>query len=358
MAPKPGSFRGVCLVLLLVLILFPWIPQRASYAATIDDLSEPGDYKAGFSTVTVTRADSTTFEATLFYPATSAGENAPFDPSGGPYPGITFAHGFLSEVSYYTSTLEHMATHGYFVIASETYSGFTFEIDHELFARDVSDCLGYLVQQNNASSSPYYHQVKTNALGASGHSMGGGVSILAAKMDERIRAVANMAAEADTDPSAATAAEDVHVPLRLLAGSCDGITPLADHQQLIYNHANAPRQLAVFVNGVHQGFSEGPISLPETCDAGAMEKSKQLSLSRAWLTAWFDYYLKQDTTLEDLVWGDGLHADPLVEVQASAGAQSNTSTPTFTPTVTPRPTSTMRPACTEDCRYYFPLQGH
>ncbi len=361
MAPKPGSFRGLWLVLLLVIILLPWIPRQTSQAASFADLAAPGPYQAGYRTVTVARADATTFSATLYYPATNAGENAPFDSSGGPYPAITFAHGFLSEVSYYSDLLEHLATHGYFVIASLTYSGFVFQVDHAQFAHDVSDCLTYLVQQNDSAASPYYRQVKVSAFGASGHSMGGGVSILAASEDTRIKAVANMAAEADTTPPASTAIESVRMPVRLLAGSCDGITPLADHQQVLYNHANAPRQLAVFEKGTHQGFLEGPISFPESCSGGAMAVEKQLELSRAWITGWFDYYLKQDAALEDLIWGSGLTSDPLVSVQADPGATAHTPTPTHTRTPTPtdtrtpQPTRTLWPACESDCRFYFPF---
>ncbi len=347
MAQKSVFARGFCLVLLLAIALLPWIPRQITRAATLAGLSDPGPYHAGLRDVTVTRGDGTTFTAALYYPAKTSGQDAVFDGSGGPYPAITYGHGAVSEVSYSADLLEHLATRGYFVIASKTYSGFVFEVDHAKFAQDMSDCLTYLVQQNNDSGSPYYHKVKVSAFGASGHSMGGGASILAAHNDARIKTVANLAPQADTIPPASTAIESLGIPVRLLAGSCDGITPVNDHQQVLYNHAHAPRQLAILQKATHNGFAPAPITLPETCTGGAMEQSTQSALTRAWVTGWFDYYLKGDSSLESLIWGAGLQADSRVVVQADAGSP--------TPTNTPRPTRTPRPPCEEDCQFFFPF---
>jgi dienelactone hydrolase len=62
-------------------------------------------------------------------------------------------------------------------------------------------CLTYLEEQNADPASWLFGQVATAQFGVSGHSMGGGASILAAAADARIKAVANLAA-AETNPSA------------------------------------------------------------------------------------------------------------------------------------------------------------
>lgn len=73
--------------------------------------------------------------------------------------------------------------------------------NHQSFANGLSHCLTWLVDQSENPASFLHKCIDQNALGISGHSMGGGASILAASADSRIKAVANLAA-AETNPSA------------------------------------------------------------------------------------------------------------------------------------------------------------
>ncbi|MCS7300748.1 MAG: hypothetical protein NZ556_04245, partial [Fimbriimonadales bacterium] len=143
----------------------------------------PGLYRAGRRRVTVHRPNNTTFNAQLYYPATATGDNTPYDGSGAPYPAISFGHGFLQPPERYRSILEHLATWGYFVIATE--SGLELFPNHRAYSEDMRFCLIYLEQQNADASSSLFGQVATERFGISGHSMGGGASILAAAADSR-----------------------------------------------------------------------------------------------------------------------------------------------------------------------------
>ncbi len=308
---RKGIFGTFALIVLLAALGCITFANRLQAKSDLGP-ADPGPYKAGWTEVTVTRpgTPATTFPARLVYPATTTGENQPFDGSGGPYPALSFGHAFLSDPDNNLQTLQHLATHGYIVIAARSYTSFS--IDHAAFAADLRHSLTYLEQKNQDSSSPYYHRINTNAFGIFGYSIGGGASILAAADDARIKVVANMAA-AETTPSAAEAAARLFVPMRMLAGSQDQIAPVADHQQPIYNQARPPKQLAVLQGGSHCGFSDPGLFC---FDQGSMSQDTQLFLTRYWLTVWFDYYLKGDSSLESVVWGSGLHADPLVVVQA------------------------------------------
>lgn len=105
-------------IALLTMLLANALPA-APPPPGVDDLAEPGPYTyAGWEQVTVTRPDSSTFTARLYYPASSSGSGAPYDGSGAPYPVVSFGHGFLTSHTYYQSTLAHLATWGYFVIAT------------------------------------------------------------------------------------------------------------------------------------------------------------------------------------------------------------------------------------------------
>lgn len=304
------------------------LAASATHLPQGQDYGLPGVFQAGWRTVTVTRPDSTQFTAVLYYPATARGQNAPFQAAGGPYPGVTFGHGFVQPVSRYASTLEHLATWGYFAIASESQGGLF--PSHSAFADDLRHCLTWLEQQNASPASPYFGAVRTGAFGASGHSMGGGCSVLAASRDPRIRAVANLA-PAETNPSAAAAMASVTVPVRLLAGSADTITPLGQHAQPIYSAGGPPKQLATFQGGWHCGFQD---SSSFGCDSGPMPRPEQLALARRYLTGFFELHLQGNRQARGQAWGPV--AEPAVAVQASPGAA-----------VTPSPTLVVcRPAQT------------
>ncbi|MFO0873594.1 MAG: dienelactone hydrolase family protein [Phycisphaerales bacterium] len=264
------------------------IVAAALVSSALADLSQPGPFLAGTRTVTVPRPNGTTFNATLYYPATSAANNAPFDASGAPYPGITFGHGFVQPVSQYASTMKHLASYGFLVIASQS-EGSLFP-SHASFANDMRSCLDWLEAQNVDPASPYLGAVETTRFGASGHSMGGGCAILATKDDPRIDAVAPLAA-ADTNPSAIAAMLDVEVPSRLIAGSQDGIVATATSSALMYANADAPKQLQVIQGGFHCGFTDADFLF---CDSGSITRAAQLAITRRLLTEFFLLHLKGD----------------------------------------------------------------
>ncbi len=277
------------------------------------DYAALGLYRAGRRRVTVRRPNNTTFNAQLYYPATATGDNTPYDGSGAPYPAISFGHGFLQPPERYRSILEHLATWGYFVIATE--SALDLFPNHRAYSEDMRYCLTYLEQQNADPASSLYGQVATEQFGVSGHSMGGGASILATAADSRIKAVANLAA-AETNPSAIQASANVTVPHSLISGSADTITPLSNHGLRMYNAGFAPKLLPVIQGGWHCGFQDTSII---GCDSGPMPRATQLQLTRRLLTAFFELYLRNDLTAWDWVWGDGVLKDPLIQLTAESG---------------------------------------
>ncbi|MCE2881093.1 MAG: dienelactone hydrolase family protein [Planctomycetaceae bacterium] len=202
------------------------------------DNSLPGPFVVSQRTVTVTRPNSTTFSAQIRYPATATTASAPFNPTAGPAPAITFGHGFLSAVDLYDSTMDHLASHGYIVIA--TTSGGELFPNHANYALDMRYCLTWLEQQDALKSSWLFGAVDQSAFGVSGHSMGGGASALAAAADARIKALCTLAA-AETNPSSSSAMTSVQRPSRFIVGSQDTIVPPSTTAAQ-YNACDAPRQ--------------------------------------------------------------------------------------------------------------------
>jgi len=269
-------------------------------ASAATDLSMPGPYHAGTRSTTVTRPNGSSFSATVFYPATAAGANAPFDPAAAPCPGITFGHGFLQPVTQYTSTLSHLATHGFIVIASQSEGGLF--PNHANFAKDLRFCLDWLEAENANPASIFFASIDTAAFGASGHSMGGGASILAAKDDLRIKALAPTA-PADTSPSSIAAMTSVGIPTRLVVGTQDTIVPPGTSAQPMYLNAPGPRQLCAIQGGFHCGFTDASFAF---CDSGAITRAQQLAIARRLLTEFFLLHLRGNQTPWTSVWGPSL----------------------------------------------------
>ena len=293
----------------------------AAVPVTQADLSVPGPYGAGWVEVSVPRPGGGSFDALLFYPASGFGQGAAYEGGGAPYPGISFGHGWITAVTRYQSTLEHLASWGYFVIASRSYGGLF--PDHSAFADDLRWCLTYLEDQNANPGSWLYQQVDTAAFGVSGHSMGGGASILATERDSRILVVANMAA-AETNPSAVAAIAGVQVPVFLIAGDEDSIVPPPGHTIPMYAAAFAPRRLPLLDGGWHCGFLDSSFF---GCDSGSLPRETQLALTRGLLTAFFNLYLKDDQAVWREVCGPELYDEPLIDnTRVDAGITLDPST--------------------------------
>ncbi|MET8153177.1 alpha/beta hydrolase family protein [Actinoplanes sp. NPDC049668] len=291
---------------LVTLALAATIFVAPAPAHAADDTSAPGAYAVGTTDVTAT-ASGRSVAAKVWYPATSAGANTAV--AAGDFGVVVFGHGFLQGVAKYTSTLKHLASWGYIVAAPTTQGGLS--ANHSAFADDLNATLTWFVAQDTTAGSRFAGHVDPAALGLSGHSMGGGASVLAAARNPRVGAVGNLAA-AETNPSAATAAASLRTPAMLVSGDRDTIAPPADHQVPIYQAKAAPKQLRTVVGGSHCGFMD---SSGLFCDSGSIDRATQLKLTRRLLTDWFRYTLSGETTRYDAVWGTAAQNDPQVRFQ-------------------------------------------
>ena len=275
--------------------------------AAAPEYGQPGPHAVGERTVSVPRPGGGSFTSRLYYPALTGGLNAPLDPAEGPYPAISFGHGFVTDPERYRSTLEHLASWGYLVMATESSLGLL--PNHATYAQELSLCLTYLETENTDAGSFLFNQVDIARFGMSGHSMGGGASILATAADTRVRALVTLAAN-ETNPSAISAVASVSVPICLLTGDSDGITNWQQNSLAMYNNASAPRQLPLIRGGYHCGFLDSSILF---CDSGSISRAAQLAITRRTLTAFFQLYLKGDQEAWSLVWGPAADADADVD---------------------------------------------
>jgi dienelactone hydrolase len=312
---------GICALALVM-------PAQAATRA----LDEPGPYAVGVIEESIARIGTAeTFIARIYYPAaTPGGQGADLHLSGAPYPAIAFGHALWSPVTHYSSTLRHLASWGFIVIAPRTYESGS--MDNDRFTDDLRDSLTWLTTQNDDAGSRFYQGVDASRFGVAGHSMGGGASILATRRDKRIIAAVGLAPANTSPASAITAMESITRPMRLLAASLDSMTPPSTTQIPMYQHGNAPRQLVMIEGGGHCGFYDEPY--PDCGTAGTLPRATMLQLSRQLLTEWFMLYLRGDTALSLSAWGAGA-PDPLLIFTRDSGIVMAPLTQTIIATSTP-----------------------
>ncbi|MCY1012456.1 alpha/beta fold hydrolase [Nannocystis pusilla] len=144
-------------------------------------------------------------------------------PEAGPYPVVTLAHGFNLPPTQYTSYATRLASHGY-VVLNVDHAGYIFgTVDHVANAKQVLAALDW------AAEHPVLGDISdVSNVGATGHSLGGKISVLAAMYDARVKASltldpvdgANMCPNMQACPDA-SAMLPIAIPLGFLGETLD-----------------------------------------------------------------------------------------------------------------------------------------
>jgi dienelactone hydrolase len=302
---RPGGFTLVVVVIAGILLwTLTAIGGTAAAKAGTTDVPYPAP---GGRDVEIP-AGERSFSALVTYPVTDAawGDDPGVPLPGGPWPVVIFGHGYLAPVELYLPTLRSLATKGFITVAPRS-AGELFP-DHAAFAADLRAVIDWLEAENATPGSWLAGAVDLDAIAVSGHSMGGGASLLAAAADPRIRAVAPLA-PAETRPSSIEAAASITVPTLLIAAELDAITPVPDHQVPMYQAlTGAPSQLRTILGGSHCGFTApengGAIGALTglVCDEGTIEPETQQALAEQLMADWLRYHLLDDASLADRAW--------------------------------------------------------
>lgn len=210
----------------------------------------------------------------IYYPATSAAENAPI--ANGTFPVIVIGHGFAMAWSAYQNLWEYFVPKGYIVALPRTEGSIIPAPSHQDFALDLRVVNERMKQEGQNPSSPFYQRVSTRSA-ITGHSMGGGATILAAAGYNQVTCIVGFA-PAETNPSAKIAAKQVTVPALIFSGAQDGVTPPAQHHLPIFDSlASDCKTFISITGGAHCYFAN-----PNTnCDLGESTSSSGISITRA-----------------------------------------------------------------------------
>ncbi|OLR90591.1 dienelactone hydrolase family protein [Actinokineospora bangkokensis] len=194
-------------------------------------------------------------------------------------PAVAFGHGWLQPPHRYHGLLRHLASWGIVAAAPGTHVGPLGS--HRLLAADLSTaldvCVGVRLGEGDISVDP-------GKLGLAGHSTGGGSAVLAAAADDRVKAVATLAA-AQTRPFATEAATGCTAPSIHLAAGKDVVAPPVGHAEAIARAWAGPARVWTLPKAGHMGFTEGKHWSGLLVSGGSEGTTRRVA--RSLLTAFF-----------------------------------------------------------------------
>jgi dienelactone hydrolase len=250
----------------------------------------------------------------IYYPADAAGEEVML--ASGTFPLVVFGHGFVMAPADYTTLVEYIVARGYVMALLSTETSFS--PSHTDFGLDFSFVLQQFILENNNNASLFYNHM-SDKQAFMGHSMGGGASWLAASADAEVDCVIGMA-PAETTPSAIGAASSVYVPVMVLSGTSDNVTPPADHHIPIYNNSQSACKVRVnILEGSHCGFADSG----SLCDFGelgfsGMIRADQQDIAYPLIAQWLDWTLMDNANaLQDVLIATGVSTEVISDCTVS-----------------------------------------
>ena len=207
------------------------------------------------------------------------------------HPIVVWGNGTFANPTIYAPALTHWASHGFIVAAANTSNAGTSE--------QMKACLDYVIAENARAGSPYQGKVEPGRVGTSGHSQGGGGSIMLGR-DSRVTVTAPLQPYTlglGHDPSSQSSQSGA---MFLMSGSADNIAAPGPNQEPVFDNANVPVFWGTLAGADHIGSATGNIS-------GYRGPS----------TAWFRLHLMGDESARPMFYGQacGLCSDGAWTVQ-------------------------------------------
>jgi predicted dienelactone hydrolase len=263
-------------------------PLDAPPVMTGTDPADDGTYTVSTMTANIPgAAQGRTLAATVFVPS-----------GGQPHPLVVMSPGFQMARAQYTSYARHLATWGFVVVLTD-YAESGFSIDHNRLANDVPKVIDWALAEVSL-------QIDATRIATAGHSLGGKISMYAASLDSRIKAVVGWDPVDSNSPSVApekmanmSAAVAVVGETTNGSGGFMPCAPMAENFQQFYAGAKSPALSLTVVGADHMDWVDDPsCSVCGFCTAGSASPDLARKVTRRLDVAWLRRHLMADTAMD------------------------------------------------------------
>ena len=283
----------------VVAVLGLLIAYAATSAGAFDPPDQVGPYVMGeFETSLRDEERNRRMDVRVLYPLLESEVDVE------PRPLVIFNHGFLLSATGYESYAGHLASHG-FVVALPSFPTSFLSVHHARLAEDVRFVIDTLLAATDESGHPLFGRIDSERIGASGHSLGGKLSLLEAVTDDRIDAIGVLDPVDEGNPLwddpvrypsvAPELMSEIHVPLLFVGAELGRIlitfspcAPEDENYQRFYEAANLPAiEITQLDVGHGQYVDEGTEDEDDPCARGDVPSEWVRAASSAYLTAFF-----------------------------------------------------------------------
>jgi chlorophyllase len=236
----------------------------------------------------------------------------------GPFPIVIVAHGFQLPAAQYYGYAERLGSFGYVACTADYPAGLS--PNHAESAKDLSGALDWAIAASAAAGNPLSAKVDAALAGVMGHSLGGKLSVLAAKQDARFKAVLGLDPVDSAmfcNPTACPDASNtlpLPIPTAFLGETLDSAAglggqacaPAADNYQTFYAAAAAPSYELTFLGANHMSFLDDPAGcgfVCGLCKPATLGHADAIATARALTVAFFERHLRGRTEYESWLIG-------------------------------------------------------
>jgi PKD repeat protein/dienelactone hydrolase len=235
-------------VLLLLAVVGLSTSTGAEPAPLVNKPSGNGPYNVGYTYDNVaTSTKSYTVGVKIYYPAEHNGQHTRPMNEDGPFPTIIWLPGFGGSEHAYGEMLTPLSSWGMVVMAVGVNWN---DWPNSANIADVEDYLSYLENRTADGYDRLWRMVDTSAFGLSGHSSGGGLSLVDGTFVDRIKAVQTFAAAISLS-AVDSIAPDFHKPLLLQCGQDD--SGYIENSRRAYKKIEPTNSLVETVGAGHGG---------------------------------------------------------------------------------------------------------
>jgi dienelactone hydrolase len=220
-----------------------------------------------------------------------------------PAPIVVFGHGWQMGIDRYYSYARHLASWGY-VVVLPTISNPIINPEHDVRARLMVDAARFTAALDTIVGDRFEGKLDRWNWGFAGHSMGGGLALLAADtfgLADTLRAAVAIHSPQTTPP---THGPHLLLPKLILAGGVDNIAPWRDVRAAYWEGAPPPGAFAV-IAGANHGYVMDFSWFWENGGTATITRAEQQRITRRHLTAFLERHLHGDQSEWNWAWTYG-----------------------------------------------------